>query len=53
MDKIEKVVNFATGFWGSGGSTFRSLFKNVTPNPNDLNNYDPTEVDAAFPVAKY
>jgi hypothetical protein len=33
-----KDTNFVTGFWGS----------DVTLNPNDLTNYDPTEVDAIF-----
>jgi hypothetical protein len=40
-------INYATGFWGSGGNTF--VFKNATPNPNDLNNYDPDDVRTIFP----
>jgi hypothetical protein len=27
--------------------------KKVTPNPNDLTNYDPKDVDAIFPVPKH
>ena len=48
MMKPIKNINYATGFWGLGGKTFRSLLKKVTLNPNDLTNYDPKEVDAIF-----